>query len=395
MTLASRSYIGLDVGERLIAAARVTRDGDSWRLEQAACWPRSRHTVEQSAAPWYAVGEVEADAIIGVLDRQGFLSRTRRIAGRTSLVMSVPHEVMLSASIELPPASSGAPIDQIARDELARSSRIESTRLECDWWRLPLPPAPGQRAHTSHADTGPSMIVGCTHDAADAISASLDAARGPGVSALDARGCALARVAQSAAGATTITGVLDISWRCASLSIGVGDSLVYERVLDDAAWRTLHARLCSELSIEPDVTDHILQTIGVRQEIDSAPDAESPDLLCRARLIITDYLNALAGEVRVAMEYTTRRYCPHGCSDAEADTMQRVLVIGEGARTPELATHLGDNLSIRTQTLRPSGVCTTPPGGLAGTDDPAITCAVGLSMWRPQASLQQREETAA
>jgi hypothetical protein len=343
------------------------------------------------------VSNDEAASIMGVLDRQGFLSGSSRLSRGASIVVGVPYDALLSTTADLPPASSGAPIDQIARDELARSSRVNAGQIECDWWRLPSAFAPGQRPGSIQGDAGPAMIVGCTHDAADAIIGALDTIRGPGVSALDTRGLALRRAANPASDGCSLVCVLDLSWQCASISICVGDTLVYERVLDDCAWRTLHTRVCSELSIDPVVADHILRTIGSGQQVATPAERHvgAPDTLRRVRLVLTDYVNQLAGDISIAMEYTARRFFQQGVSNADTDAMQRLLIIGEGARTPDLAMHLGECLAIRTQTLRPSGVCATPPGGMTGADDPAITGAVGLSMWRPQANREQRQETAA
>ncbi|XOV75792.1 MAG: hypothetical protein ACFHWZ_01930 [Phycisphaerales bacterium] len=95
----------------------------------------------------------EALRIRGVLDRQGFRG--------TQVVLGTPRRMIRSTTLELPPASSGAPIDQLADAELARIHKLAPGSFAKGLWELPA---------SNRAKAAPlTMAVTCVHEQSDAL----------------------------------------------------------------------------------------------------------------------------------------------------------------------------------------------------------------------------------
>ena len=179
--------IGLDIGARRIKAAQWTLSRAGARLTAAACIDR--------AAPGAPLNADEAASIRGVLERQGF-------AGRR-VVASAPATRVLTSVLELPPKSSGAPLEHIARIELARANGVSPDGMEMAQWELPS----GTRAvEGTHV-----FAIALRHADADAMLDALEAA-GLHAKAIDMGLLGLARLAirQNNQGERAVTGLLDL-----------------------------------------------------------------------------------------------------------------------------------------------------------------------------------------
>ncbi|MDB5295950.1 MAG: hypothetical protein JWO31_1933, partial [Phycisphaerales bacterium] len=101
--------IGIDVGTRAVRAIQVageTGPGGRPRIVAALARPR------QGTGPM-SVGETAA--LVAALTAAGFV-------GRAAVLAAAPADTMVGP-LELPPRASGAPLDQLARMELARNFR--------------------------------------------------------------------------------------------------------------------------------------------------------------------------------------------------------------------------------------------------------------------------------
>ena len=125
------SPIGLDVGSRCIKAVQFSRSHKGLRICAVACIDRSGKGTAILAA--------EAAALRDILARQGFRGR--------KLVLGGPPARLLSGVMELPPRASGAPLDQIARIELARAHDCPPDSIDLSWWELPAGTPAHQGTH--------------------------------------------------------------------------------------------------------------------------------------------------------------------------------------------------------------------------------------------------------
>lgn len=366
--------IGLDVGERHVCAAQVaTRDGASGgqRLIAAARLPRGKH----HAPTGEKLHTEEAAAILGTLQRQGFSG--------SRIVMGLPRPMLMSAVIDLPPRNSGAPLEMIARAELARVHRAAPDAMESTWWELPTPARAGGGTC--------AMAVGCAHAAAEAIVGPFDPlirANQAEVIAIDARCVAMSRACEGVLaegahgmGLGRISAVLELGWARGELTMLVGVTPMYERQLEDAGVCRVHARLVSELSIDPVSVDYLLRRVTLVDgaEIDTA--GEEAQMLRHARGVLSEHVAHVADEVRVAFSYAQGRYPSQDAS--------RLLVVGEGAHTPGLCEMLGERTGVRTQVVRATDIAAIDARSWAGREellaDPALVTAIGLAAWRPLA----------
>lgn len=343
------SPIGLDVGSRFIKAVQFIRARSGPRLLALACVQRS--------SPDQAVSPSEAAALREVLSRQGFRGR--------SVVLSGPPGRLLTSVMELPPRSSGAPLDQIARIELARASNCPPDSIELAWWELPA----GTRAQEgTHV-----FALGLRH--ADAL-AALDGLEAAGfeVRALDSGILGIAR-ACGKVGLTAdsqVTGILDLGWSATTVAVLLGSSLVYQRTLPETALAALHARLIDELKIDADAADFVLRRVGLSTELPE--DQRTWELLDDARAILADHFETVGSELRASLSYAARRYSATGSAG--------VIAAGGGAAIPGVIDRLQRLADERIRTICPGDLAAAQDEPMVGalSLDPRLTCAAGLAI---------------
>lgn len=351
-----RSLIGIDLGRRSVAAVQVAARGDTWRIEAAAVLDRPQAAP---GTPLAMPDGAEAQRLADVLYRQGFTGR--RVA------LAVPDSRLLTAILELPPRSSGAPIDQLARLELARIHKREPASLELACWDVPPPARAGEGSHL--------MAAGCAHEDAEQV---LDAFESAGflVEALDARALAMARACRGVlAGAQNISALLDIGEAGALLAVVRGGTVVYDRQMPDCGVGTLRSRLCSALQIEPDVADYVIASLSGPANPDPAERRQGPPPPAGSSAILDEYIDSITTELRSALDYALHRY--PGAAD-------HILIMGPGAGIAGLAARVGAELSAPARTVRPAELAECPAPLLGPCGDPALTTALGLAAWSPR-----------
>lgn len=350
MNRSRRSPIGIDLDARAAHAAQLVRSADGWEVLALASVTRTSHEPVPSVA--------EVRRIADALERLNFKGG--------EIVLSVPGDKLLTSALELPPRSSGAPLDQLATMEVARAHRRDAGSLEVAWWEVPSPNGTATATH--------GMAVACPHADADGL---IDAFEREGflVRALDVRGWAMVRSAVPATSAPDVLhAVLDIGEKSAVLVIVLGGTIVFERSVAEAGMASLRAALQTELGLDAEVADHVLRQIGVggvpSQELAGWGSLEE------AGAAIAAHVEALTAETRASLAYVTHRY-------GEAPVGELTL-LGEGAATRNLGEHLAASLELPVRTHTPADIVRCAPG-LAHHDDPALAVAVGLALYRGDA----------
>lgn len=331
---ASAGPIGLDIGTRAVKAVQ-------------RCGTRAGSVVLPRSDASKVFGADEAARLREVLMRRG-------ITGR-DVVLGAPKRAMLTSVLELPPRRSGAPLDQIAKAELALAHRREAADLEVAFWELPRP--------VRMNDGTPVMAAGCPHADADALIEPLERA-GFHVVALDLEAWAVARVVAESGGvgADSLLAVADLGWSSATLVLIYQGKVVYERSLTAAGVHALVQAIHRDHSFPDETTQYLLADVGFEADERGQPDDWR--LLVKARPHLEAHFENLARELALSM-----RYAQHQYPEAAVD---RVLLSGGGARVPGLARFLAPTLDSKVDVLHVAS---------GESADPALAVASGLSLW--------------
>jgi Tfp pilus assembly PilM family ATPase len=263
----------------------------------------------------------------------------------------VPGEKLLTGIMELPPADSGAPIEMLARGELARMHKCDPQSFEMASWRLP---APARAANTTFV-----MGAACTHADADSLLDCFEA-QGLRVERLEIQSQALARACGPLLGSTRgLAGILDIGWAAARLVLLYDRVVIYERKLPKSAYGALVGELAGELRVDVPRAEKMLR--------DSSLDGDSKEAIAAA---IQQYATRLAEEMRIPLSYVSNQY-----SDAVAD---QLLLVGGGARLDGLAGQIADAMDWPVRVVAAADVaeCPAPLNGDCGS---TMLVAAGLA----------------
>lgn len=330
----SCSPIGVDVGLRSIAAVQLVGRGPSRRIGAALRLPR--------ANPGGAFTGAEACRLRDVLERQ-------RFAGR-KVVLAAPDDKLQMSPLDLPPRSSGAPIEQLARLELARTHKLDAGAMEMAVWDMPA---------AAGANTG-VLAAALAHADAEPLLAAFDGAR-LDVIAVEPRVCALCRVAARLCEPTAVTGIIELNESAAVLAVIHQWTVAYERVMPETGVGALRASIAKELNLQADVVGLMLDPPSLGR----AP-LEMPD---DAAALVAAAAESLAEEAKAAVEYVSRIRSGPGDSG--------VFVTGAGAHVPGLLGGLEGGLGRGTRPLSPLEALGAGPDAAS---DPSLATAAGLAM---------------
>jgi Tfp pilus assembly PilM family ATPase len=382
----SRTPIGLDVGERHVKAAQFSRAGSAWRLESAAAIPRSA-----GQAP--LEGE-ELRRLRQALAANGFHG--------SAVVLAVPNDKLLTGIMELPPLESGAPLEVLARGELARMHKCDPKAIEMACWQLPQP--------IRAANTAFVMGAACAHADADAL---LDAFEGEGFSVerLEVQAAAVARACRPLlADVRGIAGILDVGWASARLVLLYRDVVVYERKLTRGGLQPLLQALADERGLDVGAMERLLEDgelsdppaatpdtgsvqagpggascgVGILPASVRPPDAGKTCLPAASRQVpapqaamaaagtdgpIKRLAEGIVAEMRIPLSYLANQY-----PDAP---VQRLLIVGGGGRLGWLRDHLAAALDTDVRIALPSDLAECPDS-FDRQFGPTLAVALGL-----------------
>jgi len=352
MMRASQAPIGVDVGGRHIKAAQLARASGGRRIEAAASLPRSPRDPDDPR-----IHREDVRRLRDVLAARGF--RGRRV------VLAIPADKLITGIMELPPRGSGAPIEQLARSELARMHRHDPQSFEMACWDLPSPARAGEATYV--------MAAACSHDDANAL-LDLFENEGLAVKGLEIHASAVARacgpVLDDVSG---IVAILDIGWNLANLALLHQDAVVYERKLGKGGIGPLVSAIARRCELDAAIAERFLIEKGL--DADGADSAVTngkvtPEAAQLARGAAIDYFNGTIDEMRIPLSYLANQY-----PDA---AMERLIMVGGGARIPGLSDRLADELDIEVRIAGAADLaeCTDDLDKEYG---PALATAIGLA----------------
>ncbi len=338
------SPIGIDLGSRFIRAAQCA----GGRL---VCSCRIPRADLGTPGPGRELSAEQAQTLAEILYRRGM--RGSRV------VVAAPAPRQFTLPMQLPPRSSGAPLDAIARSQLAEAARCDGDLLEMAWWHLPAASA------AKPQDATWAMSVGARRNDVESLIAPFEAA-GLLVLAVDVKAAAVLRACREHLGpATAVTAIVDFGHAGVGMSMVHKGVIVYERLLAEAGLSAVERTLSTELGIEPDVAQHVITGAGLSA---AAGEAASWTLLPQARELMRAHLEHTAAEIKIALDYAVGRY---GGPSAPAPVL---LVTGVGAGAPGFAEEIGRRLGIETHIGAPPGSDPTD------SESPALCGAAGLAL---------------
>jgi Tfp pilus assembly PilM family ATPase len=346
MSKHQRGPIGLEINPRNIVAVQASRTRSAWRVDAAA-------VITRPADAGVVPGAEELHRLQDVLYRQGFTGNR--------IVVSVPDSRVLSGTIELPPAQSGAPLEQLARGELARMHRKDPDSIESAAWKIPAPSRAGNFTYM--------MAAGCPRQDVEKL---LDSLEGSGLSpvAVDIRAWAMMRACEPLLeGTSNVSAILDLSEGEAVLAVVHSQTVVYERLMSESGLALLRMKLRNDMRLEADIADFLLDSVGVSGGAEG--DSRVPSG-ANAGEAIREYFSGLIQEFRTALAYAVHRY------PSETD---RVLLQGQGAAIPGLAQTIAAELGVEIGVVTPGEVAEVPEWLGPSCASPAMTTALGLSKY--------------
>jgi type IV pilus assembly protein PilM len=327
----------VDIGRRNIKAAQMTNG----RLSAWTCLNRNGQT-----------GTLTPQEVRRLVDA----IRCGPFRGR-SVVLAVAPETLLTGILELPPRSSGAPVDQLAMSELARRHGADVQSMEMSCWDLPSPARAANRTYV--------MAVACAHADADRL---LDVVEGEGLDVLTvethaiavARACGWMLKDLSGTGA-----ILDVGWASSQLVLMYQGVVVYQRNLVKCGVDALAKALATDPQADAAHVESLLAGEGLESWL--ATDREG------SRAATSAYLEAMATELRIPLSYLANQYPDAG--------VKRLLLIGGGARIQGLAAFLNRSLALDVRIVKAGdlGQCDAQAEGSGG--GPSLAVAVGLAQY--------------
>jgi len=276
------------------------------------------------------------------------------------VVLTVPGDQLLTGILELPPRSSGAPLDQMARNELSRMHRCGSDSFEMACWDLPAPVRAGGATYV--------MAAGFRHNQAEELMETVEGG-GFDVCALDIRASAVARACRPLlAGAVGISAILDLRWGQGDLVFLHHGAVVYERTLAKCGVGVIVDSLGREMKLHRDKAEDIVRQAGLSTQY---PGVSQGSLEVTNQLV-GDYCRSLVEEMRIPLSYLTNQY-----PDAAPETL---LLVGGGSVIPGVEELLDSLLDFRVRIARPGDIvqCSSDIDSQFG---PSLAAATGMGQF--------------
>lgn len=310
------------------------------------CGVAQRISHRRKRGATWLQGSVAAPDAPERFDAAALAARVRELADRTSMrgrrvIVTAPPWHTHVAAIQLPPASSGAPLDEIAAAQLAESARVDPGDIESTWWALPATRA--ARAGGAVPATGPRPIEAMGVCMPRAAAIELYAAfenEGLDLIAIELRAAALARAsfvgasstehARAASGTAArprepvalvggdagaqVSIMLDIAWHASTLVVALDETVIFERVLPESGLLHL-ARALTPVVRDEAVAGHVV-VFGLdtftREEAASETTPTTPsarvgarvdDVMIHARNALRAWLDQIAQDALASAEY--------------------------------------------------------------------------------------------
>jgi type IV pilus assembly protein PilM len=207
------STIGLDIDAHEFRAVQLIRSAKGISVLAWAIFPRQFEFAQEDRSGLPGVDELEWAK--GILGRRGFVGETISIA--------ISNDQCSSHVMELPPAQSGAPIDQLAKMEVARAKKCSPEEFEIAQWSLP---AKGRTQET--------LAVACPRSVInDTIERYTQSGLTPG--GIDLLELAICRASPAVSVENEINASLHIGWESSLAVITLGETVIYVRHIERGA----------------------------------------------------------------------------------------------------------------------------------------------------------------
>ncbi len=331
------SPIGLDIGAAEVRAVQLCRHPTGDRALCSGVFPRMA-----GPGPSRPLDADEAAWIAGVLRRRGF------VGNRVSVF--APHGSCSAQIVDLPDRGSGAPVEVIARAEVARSRRCAPDRFELASWYLP------QRGRGERG-----LAVACERTELEGMLDALESA-GMVPVGVDLEEMALARVcgADLAAEPDSIHVMLRVGWNATLGVLSLGPTVVYTRRFEVGVGATI-ARLHGGVGLSWNDACRVLDS--------SSEESAEPDAFeGHARAMWAGLAEQLGREIDTAVTYVTHTY--------RTATIGRVLLAGYGAARRELVEGLDACLGMP---VHAAGCWNADARGEDQGSDARLAVAAGLA----------------
>jgi len=332
------SPIGLDISTHRVCAVQLDPLG---RIRAFASFARREPQTELS--------DLEAARIREVLDRHGFRGG--------NAVVGAPAGTVRSTVLELPPASSGAPVEQLARHEISRIHKLQPNSFAIGMWELP----PSSRA-SSAAQT---MAITCENRLSDALCETLD---GAGIEPIAIDLPALAATRALPIDAVSTQAILEFEESRSTLVVVHHGTIVFERVLSGLTMRTFRSQIAKAMRFPVAGVDCALRERGL------ADDPEQDVLTGCAAAVLEPFIE----EIAHTAAYASSRFV--------GALIQKVFLIGSGSGVPGLTKHLSKSLECEfvAPVLAELG---SPRGTVCDWAKPGQgVVALGMARWRSEAA---------
>lgn len=339
----SRSLIGIDIGSDRLKAAQVVRARQGWRIVAGVSLARA----ESSAIP----SEDEVYRLAGILENIGFSG--------CEVVIGAPRSLLSTAVLDLPPKTSGAPVEQICAAEFARMFRLAPGSYELHAWEMPT---------ASDRATTTQMAASAMECESAALLVAPFEAAGLRVEAIDLASEATGRAClHGCADAEELTTLLDVGWGGVDLTIFRGGRVIYERWLRSAGLGGLVESLSRSLHISDRSARILVRRVGIAGIDDEHAD---PVLVARMLSIMREFAEELLQQVFGSAAYVLDRF--------PGESVTQMRVGGGGAVMPMLGEYLSEMAGLDVQLIVPRDCGFV--GGRAA-DDPHMLTALGHALW--------------
>ena len=252
------THIGLDISGKNLAAVQLIPNGN-------------KHTVAAAAS----IQKQDRNDCLSQGDAQRAMNllQNRTFSG-VRIVSAVPCELQLLGSFEIPPPDSGAPIDDITREELARESKLVDTEIESDWWVLP--------STGKNGDTTRAIAVGLAQDKGRALVETM-VDRGFEPVALDVRGLAMMRACgRLLEGGGKISTMVEVGDSATLTCVCLNGTIVYYRRVEEGLG-TILQDVMREMNVDEQVAEALLHSATARRD-DSSAQMRDLDALINTKL---------------------------------------------------------------------------------------------------------------
>lgn len=304
------SPIGLDFGPTEIRAAQLIGSPEDFDIVRSAVLPRRDPEHADTS-----FDDRDASHLRELLARRGFIGN--RVA------ICAPHGTTSAHIISLPARDSGAPINAIARAELARVRKTPPNSFEVAAWYMP-----------SRGRSEQGLAVACDRAPLEERLTNLESA-GFTTVAVDLEEIALARGCQEELinDPNAISAIVRIGWGVSLGVLALGEHVVYARRVEYGVSRFVaDFRDRAKLPL-PD---------ALRMLRACTPQGESamPVLANLGKAGWKRLATDIAKEIDTAVTYVSHAY--------RSATIGRVIIAGYGTDIPELAETLDRSLGMQT-----------------------------------------------